>query len=189
MSDINLRKKLNAKRPDFKQVGSYKRKRVDGKWRKPRGMHSKMRHQVWGKPAIVKTGYRGPNAARGLDPSGLTPVLVHNQNELAGINPKTQGALLASVGARKKAALLATCKERNITVLNAKNIDDALNKINTKLRERKQAKEERAKKEEKTKKSEKKETKPKEEKPEEQPEDETKTEEQKQAEKIITKRE
>jgi large subunit ribosomal protein L32e len=183
---LKLRRKMHAKRPAFKHQDSYKHGEVSSPWRRPRGMHSKMRRCVRGKPAVVSEGYRGPKAVRGLHNSGLLPVLAHNTKELEGLNPKVHGIILASIGTKKKQTVLQSCKEKGLTVLNIKNIDTALSKIAEGLEKRKQAKSTIAKKKaEKVVK-----------KPEEKPlaekvetEKEKRERERKEMEKVLTKRE
>jgi len=150
---LALRKKISAKRPAFRPVDSHRRKRLNSRsWRKPKGMHGKQRHNIHCKPANVSYGYRGPKSVRGLDPSGLEPVAVYNIAVLGSINTKTQGALIGSIGNRKKLTILQACKAQGITVLNVKNVDEAISAIEDNLTARKDAKKKtKAAKEEKTK--------------------------------------
>ncbi len=178
---LGLRKKISQKRPEFVQQDHHKRKETKRRWRAPKGMHSKMRHGVWGRPASVNVGYRGPQEVRNMHSGGLMPVLIHNTAELAEVDTKTQGVIMAHIGAQKKSQLLTVCKQKGITVLNVKNIDKELQNISEKLTARKEAKKTTVKvKEEKTKAkmTEKKEEAPK-----------TKEEERKEMEKVLTKRE
>jgi large subunit ribosomal protein L32e len=67
---LATRKKVAQKRPKFIRQESWRYDRLVANWRKPKGKDNKMRKQKSGMPAIVKIGYRGPRAARGLHPSG-----------------------------------------------------------------------------------------------------------------------
>jgi large subunit ribosomal protein L32e len=92
-------------------------------WRKPRGKDNKMRKQVSGVPRIVKVGYRGPKAARGLHPSGYTDNIVFNLNDLAKLDPKKDAARLAhTVGTRKRKEIITKATSMHIKVLNAGNL-------------------------------------------------------------------
>ena len=175
---LGLRKQINARRPKFIQQDHQKRAELAKKWRRPKGMHSKVRHGIWGRPACVNIGFRGPKAVRGMDASGLMPVLVNNVEQLANIDPKIQGAIIGHIGARKKVQVLQACQQKGITALNVKNIDETVKSIADKLIERKEAKKAAPKKQADKPKAE--EKKPEEEK--------TKEEERREAEKIITKR-
>lgn len=127
---LELRKKISAKRPNFVMQDHHKRKETQARWRKPKGMDSKMKKGVWGKPASVNPGYRGPKAVRGLQ-KGLVPVLVHNAEEAGKIEKGKEGAIMAHIGGRKKLEVLNTCKEKGIIVLNVKNIDEKIEQIKT----------------------------------------------------------
>jgi len=68
---------------------------------------------------MVSTGYKGPKIARGLHPSGLREVMVHNVEELALVDPSVQAARIAhTVGKKKRALILAEAKQKEIRVLN-----------------------------------------------------------------------
>lgn len=180
---LELRKRLNAKRPAFKKTDSYKHKKLTDSWRAPKGLQNKVRLERWGKPAIVKAGYRNPAAVRGLHPFGLEIVRVESLRDLDKVDAKTQGALLARVGMRKARMLLEECSKRKITVLNVKSIEDALKEIDASLAKRKEAKSARAKKKAVKKPSK---EKVKEEKPK--PEPKSREQERKEMEKVLIKR-
>ena len=146
---LGLRKEISARRPEFKKQDHQKRKELQyTSWRRPKGLHSKMRHGVWGRPATVNIGYRGPVAVRGLHSSGLAPVLVYSISELDGIDAKTQGVLLGHTGGRNKTAILTACKQKGITVLNVKNVDDKIKQLADAVTARKETKKEAAKRKE-----------------------------------------
>jgi len=89
------------------------------KWRKPKGNDNKSRLQLKGYPPIVKIGYRTPKEVRGLHPSGLKPVVVHNLKELEEVNKDKEIVYIASsVGRRKREALLKRAKELGLRVAN-----------------------------------------------------------------------
>lgn len=114
------RKKVSSKRPQFIRQESWRYDRLAENWRKPKGKDNKMRKQKAGVPAIVKIGYRGPKAARGLHPSGYTDNVVHNVSELARLDPKMDAARLGhTVGKRKRVEIIAKATQRGIKILNA----------------------------------------------------------------------
>lgn len=179
---LELRKKLNAKRPRFTQAVHHKRKRLSStRWRKPKGMHGKQRHQFHGKPANVKPGYRGPKAVRGLSRKGLEQVLIHNPAQLASIEPKTQAVIIGRIGDKKRAAILAQCAEKNITILNVKDINDKIKAITERIEQRKKAKTDAKKK-----RDDKKAKAKKQQKEEKQDPEEVKKEQQEEMEQIVT---
>ncbi|WP_423792853.1 50S ribosomal protein L32e [Methanocaldococcus indicus] len=116
---LRLRFKLKRKKPNFLRTEAHRHKRLGEKWRRPKGRHNKMRLKWKEKPAVVSVGYRAPKAVRGLHPSGLRDVLVHNVKELEALNPETDGARIAStVGKKKKIEIIKRARELGIRILN-----------------------------------------------------------------------
>lgn len=141
---LALRKKISAKRPHFRHFDWQKRKEVGTRWRRPRGLHNKMRKGVWGKPATVNPGYRGPVAVRGLSQEGLVRSLVYTVSEVAKLDAKKHAVIVGSMGGRMRVAVLGECKKKGITVLNHKNIDEAIKTVAGQMNERKEMKKARA---------------------------------------------
>ena len=116
---LRLKFKMKQKRPKFRRQEWHRHKRLGTSWRRPKGLQSSMRKQLKGRPAIVKIGYRSPAAVRGLHPSGLEDVLVHNVKELEKLDPQTQGARIAStVSRRKRIEIVKRAQELGIRILN-----------------------------------------------------------------------
>lgn len=116
---LKLRSRLDAKRPNFVRCESWRLVRVKENWRAPRGHSNRMRLEVKGWPARVKSGYGTPKAVRNLHPSGFREVLVHNPEDLEKLDPATQAVRIAhTVGRKKRLAILEKAKELHIRVLN-----------------------------------------------------------------------
>ncbi|WP_082662347.1 50S ribosomal protein L32e [Candidatus Methanomethylophilus sp. 1R26] len=110
---------ISGKRPAFKRQEWYRYKMLGEMWRKPRGIHSKMRRRFKKRPAMVEIGYRGPAKARDLHPSGFEEVMVYNAEDLEKIDPKKQAARIGrTVGTKKRVAIEDRAKELGIRVLN-----------------------------------------------------------------------
>ena len=63
---LELRAKIAAHRPDFIRPESWRYKRLETNWRKPKGVDNHQRKQKSrGKTAIVKNGFRSPESDRG----------------------------------------------------------------------------------------------------------------------------
>jgi len=89
------------------------------KWRRPRGMHSKLRRKEKGKGFSPKPGYRAPVVLRGLHPSGLKEVLVANVKDLQKIDAKKEAAKIRGVvGRKKRIEILKKAEEMKIRMLN-----------------------------------------------------------------------
>jgi len=119
---LELRDAKQRANPAFRRQEWFRYKRLGGKdapWRRPRGIHSKMRRHYKYRPPVVSIGYRTPVTARGLHPSGFEEVLVHRPDDLAALDPKTQGARIGgTVGGRKQAAIVQKADELGIRVFN-----------------------------------------------------------------------
>ena len=76
---LEIRKKASENRPKFIRPESWRYKRLETTWRKPKGVDNHQRKQKSrGRPGLVKVGYGGPKISKGLHPSGYTDNLVHN---------------------------------------------------------------------------------------------------------------
>jgi large subunit ribosomal protein L32e len=116
---LKLRKRAKQKKPEFLRSESWRYSKMSESWRRPRGLDHKMRRKIKGWPPMVSTGYKGPKIARGLHPSGLREVLVHNVEEISGVDPTVQAARIAhTVGKKKRALILVEAKKKKIRVLN-----------------------------------------------------------------------
>ena len=118
---LELRKKIAKHRPDFIRQESWRYDRLAENWRKPKGIDKHQRKQKKGWPALVRIGYGGPKASRGLHPSGYTDNLVYNIKDLEKLNPKTDGIRFGhSVGKRKRLEVISKAKEMNFKIFNAR---------------------------------------------------------------------
>lgn len=116
---LRVRTRQKSKKPEFTFHDSHKKKRLGTSWRKPRGLHNKLRQQVAAKGKLVRPGYGSPKAVRGYHPCGLPEVLVNNVAELE----KAKGfavRIAAAVGKKKRLEIEAKASEAGLKVLNAK---------------------------------------------------------------------
>ncbi len=116
---LALRAAKAAARPKFHRQEWFRYRKFGDEWRKPQGGQSKLRRHFgyrWNLPSI---GYRGPREVRGLHPSGFQEVLVHNPNQLEGLDPERQAVRIAhGVGARKRELIERACEDKGLRVLN-----------------------------------------------------------------------
>ena len=113
------RAEVSGRRPEFRRQEWFRYAKLGIKWRKPRGMHSKMRRHYKYRPTIVSIGFRGPALVRGLASSGFQEVLVYNPSNLDVIDPKTQAAKIGgTVGGKKRATIIEKADHPKIRVLN-----------------------------------------------------------------------
>lgn len=141
-----IRKNLKKKKPVFLRQDALIKKKLSKKWRKPRGMHSKLREGRKGHPKKPSSGYRSPKAVRNLTKEGFKQLLIYNPDGLQKMNKETQTATLAkSVGLKKKIKILEKAKSLGFKLSNIKDIDATLKEIEEKLIKKKETKTKRFK--------------------------------------------
>jgi large subunit ribosomal protein L32e len=116
---LKVRTRQKSKKPEFNFHDSHKKKRLGTSWRKPRGLHNKLRQQVAAKGKLVRVGYGSPKAVKGFHPCGLPEMLVNNVAELE----KAQGAavrIASGVGMKKRQEIQTKAAAAGIKVLNPK---------------------------------------------------------------------
>ena len=116
------RGEASARRPKFVRPESWRYKRLETSWRKPKGVDNHQRKQKSrGRPGLVKVGYRGARLTRGLHPSGYTDNLVHNLAGLEGLDPSSDGVRIGhGVGRRKRMQITAKAISLKFKVFNAR---------------------------------------------------------------------
>jgi len=143
---LELRRRIKKKKPNFIRQDAHKRSRLNKRWRRPKGIQSKMRLHKSGYRKSISVGYGSPRAVFGLHSTGLKPELVNSLKDLENIDSKVQGIILShSIGQKKKTEMILKAKEKGITILNVKDIDKFLKNMEDKIKsqqERKKAKDE-----------------------------------------------
>ena len=121
--DLSKRNRMSHKSPTFKRQNWFRYKRLGEKWRRPRGIHSKMRRHFKYRIPVAQVGFRGPASVRGLHPSGFEEVLVHNTKEVENVNPETQAVRISStVGDKKRELIVKKADELKIRVFNRRDL-------------------------------------------------------------------
>ena len=116
---VAKRKAVSETRPKFVRQESWRYVRIHPEWRKPKGVDNKVRKQDKGWPKLVRVGYRGPVAARGLHPSGHYEVMVYRTDDLDALVPGRDVARIGgTVGAKKRDSILSRATELGIRVVN-----------------------------------------------------------------------
>jgi len=109
----------SRKKVEFKRYLSGGIKRLDESWRRPKGMHNKLREHVAAKGPRVQVGYGSPRELRGTHPCGLREALVHNVKELEALDPQSVAVRIASnVGRKKRLEIEAKAAELGFKILN-----------------------------------------------------------------------
>lgn len=128
----------------FERRAADQKKKINDRWRSPKGTDSKIRKEIKGVGKKPKPGYRTPKDKRGLHPSGYEEVLVHNLKELGAVEENEAVRIASKVGLRKKKRIIEKAIERDLKVLNPSEPEKWLKKLGT---ESKKEKEEGEKKE------------------------------------------
>jgi large subunit ribosomal protein L32e len=116
---LELRSAKNDARPAFKRQEWFRYQRLGEKWRKPKGIHSKMRRHLSYRPPVVSIGFRGPKAVRDFHPSGFQEVMVYNPGQVEKVDPKVQAIRIGgTVGGKKRMAITEKADELGIRILN-----------------------------------------------------------------------
>ncbi|MFA6073541.1 MAG: eL32 family ribosomal protein [Candidatus Woesearchaeota archaeon] len=102
----------------FIRKDTHKKKRLATTWRAPKGITNKKRLNRKGHSPNVRPGYGTKASDRGKNKDGLMIIQVATMDELKKINPKTQAALLAGVGKKRKIELLTEAEKLKITLVN-----------------------------------------------------------------------
>ena len=119
---LQAREAVSSSRPKFIRPESWRYKRLETNWRKPKGIDNHQRKQKSrGRPGLVKIGYGTPKIAKGLHPSGYTDNLVNNSSDLEKLNPKEDGVRFGhSVGTKIRKELMEIAIEKKFKVFNAR---------------------------------------------------------------------
>ncbi len=136
---LAIRKIAKRRKPKFIRAGYGDRKRINDKWRKPDGRHTKLRHQFAGHPKKVKPGFRTNRLVRGLHQSGLIPVVINSLNHISLLNKAHHGAIIGkNVGNRKRLLIIQELQKHGISILNLK--ADHASKLQESFKKRKEQK-------------------------------------------------
>mgnify|MGYP001589718728 CR=1 FL=1 len=141
---LEIRKVIKSRKPHFIRRDTNRKKRLDKNWRKPTGIHSKLRGRFSGRAKRVSRGYRSPAEVRGLHKSGLEQHIISSPMEFESLDAKKTGLIIsAAVGDRKRVIILKKAKELGFEVLNIKNPDDYVRNVENNINLRKKSKSEK----------------------------------------------
>jgi len=143
---LEIRKDIKSRKPKFIRQDFHKKSGLKKKWRKPKGLHSKLRLNIRGKVRSVSQGYRSPKKVRSLHKSGLEIKVIKSEKDLEGLDPKKYCLVISSnLGNKKKITLLKKIKDIRFKILNIKNPDNYIKKIEDQINAKTKAKKEEKK--------------------------------------------
>lgn len=150
---LKSKRDMKRKLPKFTRQSSHKKKRLGTKWRRPKGLHSKMRLQFRGYKGIVKIGFGTHKELKHINRQGLREILIHNLNDLEKIDGKVEGVIIAkTVGLRNKIEIIREAVKKNIIIINVKKPEEFLKIIDEGIKKKKETKTEKKKEKEEKKK-------------------------------------
>lgn len=135
---LGERKRLKRKKPTFMRFDAHKVKRIKKSWRMPHGRHSAVRKKRKGRVRQPSIGWSSPKEVRGLTREGYPVVIVHN---VAGVvAAKGPVMIAASVGARKRVAMVKKASELKYPILNVKDPQGFVKRVEEEIQSRKKLK-------------------------------------------------
>lgn len=152
---LEHRKKMKKKKPEFVRQEYNRRKKLPKNWRRPRGVHSKLRLRRRGKPARVAIGYGTPKQVKHLTKDGLKKVIICNLNDFKSLKKGEIAIISKTVGDRKKLEILKEAQKSGIKIHNFPKIKETIDMIENKQKQRKESRKYKEKRKDKGKKKEK----------------------------------
>lgn len=116
---LRVRVRQKSKKPEFRRHDSHKKIKVSESWRRPRGLHNKLRQHVAAKGALASPGYGSPKSVRGFHPSGMKEVLIRCEGDLKNASGCAV-RMARTLGMRKRVAIEAKAREMKLKILNPK---------------------------------------------------------------------
>lgn len=136
---LEIKKTIKKKRPNFIRQDAFKRKRLSMNWRAPAGGQSKTRKKKRGKVACPGPAFASPREVRGLTMQGLRPIEVETMKGLEKLDPKTETAVIKSVGQKRRMELVKYALSKKITILNIKKPEEFLKSKEEELAKRRES--------------------------------------------------
>jgi len=146
---LEVRKTIKGRKPDFKQQNFGRKKKIADRWKRPRGLQSKMRHKFKGYPIMVSKGWRSPVEVRGLDRLGNETVIVYNVHDVEKVEKHMAIVIAGNVGNKKRMEIVLKAEQLKIPVVNIK-VDKFKDKIAKEKADKEKEKEAKSEKKKKT---------------------------------------
>jgi large subunit ribosomal protein L32e len=117
---LEVRKTIKNRKPEFKQQNFGIKKKISDRWRRPKGLQSKMRHKFKGYNIMVSSGWRSPVEVRGLDRHGYETVIISNVKEVAKVEKHQAIIISGNVGNKKRMEIIEQAEKLKIPIVNIK---------------------------------------------------------------------
>ncbi len=116
------------KKPYFMSQDYFRYKKLGRRWRKPRGLQSKLRIKKGGSGKLPRLGFSAEKSIRNLVKVGseyLNPVIIRNEKDLDVLKKGEVAVLSGSIGARKVLLIKEKAAEKKIRFLYTKRFSTA----------------------------------------------------------------
>ncbi|MDI6916318.1 MAG: 50S ribosomal protein L32e [Thermoplasmatales archaeon] len=116
---LKLRSRMKKRKPEFLRQEWFRYRKLGMKWRKAKGIQSKMKKHVKYRTPSPRIGYSSPKDVKGLHSSGFKEIMVYNINEIDSVNKDTEAIRIGhSVGAKKRNEIEKKADDMGIKLLN-----------------------------------------------------------------------
>ncbi len=114
---LKKREQIKKKKPHFVRTDAGSVKRLQKKWRRPRGRDNKIRRRLKG--SLASPSYSSPKKVKGMHPNGLTEILISNINDVDNLDTtKHTIRIRSTIGNKKKRIIIKKAKELKLHILN-----------------------------------------------------------------------
>ena len=144
---LKIREKIKHRKPKYLRQDAHRVKKLDKKWRRPRGMHSKMRKRLKSYRRNPEIGYGSPKEVKYLNKEGLMPVLIKSKKDIENANENNILIISRTIGLKKKLEILRQVKSKGLKVENIE-VDKFIEENEKMLKQKKEGKKKIEKKEE-----------------------------------------
>ena len=136
---LDIREKIKSRKPKYLRQDAHRVKKLEKKWRRPRGMHSKMRKRLKSYRRNPEIGYGSPKEVKYLNREGLMPVLVKSKKDIENANENNILIISRTIGLKKKLEILKQVKSSGLKVENIE-VDKFIEENEKMLKEKKEGK-------------------------------------------------
>ena len=136
---LELRRIIKKKKPVFLRQ-DFQIKKLQTKWRKAKGIHSKMRRKMAGHILMPNPCFGSPKAVRGLNANGRRDILVNNVNDIANVKNGCCAVIASGVGLRKKLDIAKKAAASGIAVSNLTDVNAFIKNTEEMMKKKKDGK-------------------------------------------------
>jgi large subunit ribosomal protein L32e len=121
---LTVRRIQKSGKPEFRRQESWRYRRVHSNWRRPKGIDSKMRLKLGGRPKSVEIGYGSPSQIRGRNAAGHDEVIVFNIGDMSKVALTQVIRIAHVVGKRKRAEIIEKARSLGLYIVNPGSVDE-----------------------------------------------------------------